>query len=137
TQHNLHGVLAVDRDRLTYAQGMALACVLFDWGDTLMSEDGPAETPMALWPEVRAIDGAEVVLRILAARYRIAVATNATISDCTSIRRALARVALDPFVADILSFRDLGLEQAHARFRDAVAAGLPVPRAQLPIARAR
>ena len=55
---------------------MALACVLFDWGDTLMSEDGPAETPMALWPEVRAIDGAEVVLRILAARYRIAVATS-------------------------------------------------------------
>src|SRR5438270_12401219 len=112
TKHPLHGVLAVDRDRLTYAQGMALACVRYDGGDTLMSEDGPAETPMALWPEVRAIDGAEVVLRILAARYRIAVATNATISDCTSIRRALARVALDPFVAEIFCFRELGLKKA-------------------------
>jgi len=110
---------------------MALAYVLFDWGDTLMSEDGPAETPMALWPEVRAIDGAEVVLRILAARYRIAVATNATISDCTSIRRALARVALDAFVAEIFCFRDLGLKKADARFWDAVVARLAVPRAQM------
>jgi len=88
---------------------MALACVLFDWGDTLMSEDGPAETPMALWPEVRAIDGAGVVL----------------------IRRALARVALDAFVAEIFCFRDLGLKKADARFWDAVVARLAVPRAQM------
>src|SRR2546423_15659293 len=80
---------------------MELACVLFAWGDTLMSEDGPAETPMALWPEVRAIDGAEVVLRILAARYRIAVATNATISDCTSIRCLGAGSAL-PLLGGVL-----------------------------------
>ncbi|TMB42892.1 MAG: hypothetical protein E6J58_01255 [Deltaproteobacteria bacterium] len=72
---------------------MPLAWVLFDWGDTLMSEDGPADTPMALWPEVRVIDGAAAVLAALAPRYRIAVATNATVSDRTSIRRALARVA--------------------------------------------
>src|SRR5438105_14201633 len=110
---------------------MALACGLFVRGVTLMSEDGPAETPMALWPEVRAIDGAEVVLRILASRYRIAVATNATVSDGTSIRRALARVALDAFVAEIFCFRDLGLKKADARFWDVVAARLAVPRAQL------
>jgi hypothetical protein len=29
---------------------MALACVLFDWGDTLMSEDAPAETPNGAVP---------------------------------------------------------------------------------------
>ena len=114
-----------------YARAMPLAWVLFDWGDTLMSEDGPADTPMALWPEVRVIDGAAAVLAALAPRYRIAVATNATVSDGTSIRRALARVALETFVAEIFCFRDLGLKKADARFWDAVAARLAVPHAQL------
>ena len=110
---------------------MPLAWVLFDWGDTLMSEDGPADTPMALWPEVRAVDNAAAVLATLALRHRIAVASNATVSDGTSIRRALARVALEGFVAEIFCFRDLGLKKADARFWDVVAARLAVPRAQL------
>jgi hypothetical protein len=42
-----------------------LRFVLFDWGDTLMSEDGPLDIPMADWPEVRAIDGAGEVLSLL------------------------------------------------------------------------
>jgi FMN phosphatase YigB (HAD superfamily) len=110
---------------------MPLAWVLFDWGDTLMSEDGPADTPMALWPEVRAVEGAAAVLATLAPRHRIAVATNATVSDCTSIRRALARVALEAFVAEIFCFRDLGLKKTDARFWDVVAARLAVPRVQV------
>ncbi|HUJ09876.1 MAG TPA: hypothetical protein VL171_07600 [Verrucomicrobiae bacterium] len=28
-----------------------LRFVLFDWGDTLMSEAGPVDIPMADWPE--------------------------------------------------------------------------------------
>src|SRR2546421_12962699 len=116
---------------LTYARVMPLAWVLFDWGDTLMSEDGPADMPMAMWPAVRAIDGAAAVLAVLAPRHRIAVATNATVSDGTSIRRALARVALDAFVAEIFCFRDLGLKKADARFWDTVVARLAVPRAQM------
>jgi FMN phosphatase YigB (HAD superfamily) len=110
---------------------MTLAWVLFDWGDTLMSEDGPADTPMAMWPEVRAIDGAAAVLATLALRHRIAIASNATISDCTSIRRALARAALEAFVAEIFCFRDLGLKKSDARFWDVIAARLAVPRAQM------
>src|SRR5438067_478315 len=116
---------------LAYARVMPLAWVLFDWGDTLMSEDGPADMPMAMWPAVRAIDGAAAVLAVLAPRHRIAVATNATVSDGTSIRRALARVALDAFVAEIFCFRDLGLKKADARFWDAAVARLAVPRAQM------
>jgi FMN phosphatase YigB (HAD superfamily) len=110
---------------------MAAAWVLFDWGGTLMSEDGPADVPMALWPQVRAIDGAAAVLEALAQRYRIAVATNATVSDCASIRGALARVALDRFVEEIFCFRDLGLKKSDLRFWGAVVARLGVPRAQL------
>jgi FMN phosphatase YigB (HAD superfamily) len=110
---------------------MPLAWILFDWGGTLMSEDGPADTPMALWHEVRAVDGAAAVLAALAPRHRIAVASNAANSDRASIRHALARVGLDGFVAEIFCFRDLGLKKGDARFWDAVAARLAVPRAQL------
>ena len=102
----------------TYARAMPLAWVLFDWGDTLMSEDGPADTPMALWPEVRVIDGAAAVLAALAPRYRIAVATNATVSDRTSIRRALARVARAGAAPRRHRLRMVQLEaSAHARRR--------------------
>lgn len=111
---------------------MPLAWILFDWGDTLMAEDGgAAETPMALLPEVRAIDGAAAVLATLALRHRIAVASNATVSDRKSILDALARVALDGYVSEVFCFRDLGLRKSDARFWDAVVARLAVPRAQL------
>src|SRR5438046_1652194 len=69
--------------------------------------------------------------KTLAPRHRIAVATNATISDYTSIRHALTRVALDAFVSEIFCFRDLGLKKADARFGDAVTARLAVPRTQM------
>jgi len=111
---------------------MPLAWILFDWGDTLMAEDGgAAETPLALLPEVRAIDGAPAVLAALASRHRIAVASNATVSDRKSIRDALVRVALDSYVSEIFCFRDLGVRKTDARFWDAVVARLAVPRAEL------
>jgi FMN phosphatase YigB (HAD superfamily) len=110
---------------------MPLAWVLFDWGGTLMSEDGPTDAPMAEWPEVRATDGAAAVLAELSRHHRIAIASNAAGSDHVSIRRALARVGLDDFVAEIFCFRDLGLKKSDGRFWDVVAARLSVPRAQL------
>ena len=110
---------------------MPLAWVLFDWGGTLMSEDGPLDTPMELWPEVRAIDGAAEVLEALARRHRIAVATNGAASDSAAIRTALGRVALDAHVSEIFCFRELGWKKSDGRFWDAVAARLGVPRAQL------
>jgi FMN phosphatase YigB (HAD superfamily) len=110
---------------------MALSAILFDWGGTLMSEGGPADAPMALWPEVRAIDGAAALLAALAPRYRIGVATNATVSDRSSIECALARVGLDAYVSDIFCFRDLGVRKSESPFWDAVVARLAVPRSQL------
>ena len=110
---------------------MTLAWLLFDWGDTLMFEDGPQDRPMADWPEVRVLDGAVEVLTGLAQRWPLALATNATISDHASIRRALARVGLDALVRAIFCHRDLGLKKADPRFWDAVTARLAVPPAQL------
>jgi hypothetical protein len=70
-------------------------CILFDWGGTLMSEDGGLEgIPLGLWPVVGAIDGARETLAALAPRHRLAVATNATVSRRDMIECALARVSL-------------------------------------------
>jgi putative hydrolase of the HAD superfamily len=110
---------------------MAPRWILFDWGDTLMSEDGPVDLPMALWPEVRALEGALATLTALAARHRLAVATNATVSDAAMIRRALARVSLDALVAELFCFRDLGVKKASPAFWDAVVARLGVGRDEL------
>lgn len=82
--------------------------VLFDWGGTLMSEEGPLDLPMALWPEVAAIDGAHEVLATLSRRYRIGVATNASVSRRNMIEVALGRVGLRDYVSEIFCYTEIG-----------------------------
>ena len=94
--------------------------VLFDWGGTLMSEEGPLDIPMAIWPEVRAIDGAHQALATLAARYRIGVATNASISTRNMIEMALGRVGLRDWVADVFCYSDIGARKDEDAFWRAV-----------------
>jgi putative hydrolase of the HAD superfamily len=106
---------------------MPLRWLLLDWGDTLMHETGgPPGLPMALWPEVHAIDGAEAVLADLSTRYQIAVATNAKLSDRAQIERALARAALASYVSDVFCYLDLGVPKAEPAFWQAVVARLDV-----------
>jgi FMN phosphatase YigB (HAD superfamily) len=110
---------------------MPLRWVLFDWGETLMVEDGPADVPMALWPEVRATDGAVETLTDLSRRYRLGVATNASVSGLDMIERALARVSLAPFVSAIFCYRALGVRKSEPAFWDAVVARLGVERDEI------
>jgi len=91
-------------------------CVLFDWGGTLMSEEGPLDIPMALWPEVRAIEGAEATLAALAKDYRLGIATNATVSTRPMIERALERVGLLRHIQDIFCFTELGVRKDTPEF---------------------
>lgn len=90
--------------------------VLFDWGGTLMSEDGPLDVPMALWPEVAAIDGAHETLATLARRYGIGVATNASVSPRNMIELALGRVGLRDAVSEILCYADIGARKSSDEF---------------------
>jgi FMN phosphatase YigB (HAD superfamily) len=113
-----------------YSRTVPVRWVLFDWGDTLMWElGGPADRPMALWPEVRAVDGAADVVAGLAARYRVGVASNAAVSDRAMIERALARVSLAAPLSAIFCRRELGFAKAEPAFwhevsaRTAAAAG--------------
>lgn len=110
---------------------MSLRWVLFDWGDTLMREDGPADLPMALWPEVQAVAGAAEVLAQLTGRYRVGIATNAAISDRPMIECALARASLLAYISELFTFRELGVRKAEPAFWEAVVGRLGVGRDEL------
>ena len=105
---------------------MQLRWILFDWGDTLMSEDGPVNLPMALWPEVRALDGAVETVTLLAARYQLAIATNASVSNREMVLRALERAGLAPHFSSLFCYRDLGVKKAEPGYWQAVVARLGV-----------
>jgi len=98
--------------------------ILFDWGGTLMSEDGPLDIAMGLWPEVRAIPGAQLTLAALAPRFRLAVATNATVSRRDMIERALERVDLRRYISEIFCFTEIGARKDSAQFWSDVLATL-------------
>lgn len=89
---------------------------LFDWGGTLMSEDGPLDLPMALWPEVTAIEGAHETLATLARRYRIGVATNASVSKRNMIEVALGRVGLRDYITDVFCYTEIGARKDSDEF---------------------
>jgi HAD superfamily hydrolase (TIGR01662 family) len=90
--------------------------VLFDWGGTLMSEEGPLDLPMALWPEVAAIEGAHETLATLSRRYRIGVATNASVSRRNMIEIALGRVGLRDYVSEIFCYTEIGARKDSDEF---------------------
>jgi putative hydrolase of the HAD superfamily len=105
--------------------------VLFDWGDTLMSEAGPTDVPMADWPEVSCIDGAHDVLAQLSRIYSISIATNATVSTRRDILRALERAGLKQFVREVFCFTELGYRKSEPEFWDAVLTRLDAHRAEV------
>ena len=90
--------------------------VLFDWGGTLMAEDGPDGIPMAQWPEVKAVAGAKATLAVLAPKFRLGLATNAAASGRESIEQALERVSLRPYITDIFCFREIGARKDAPEF---------------------
>ena len=103
-----------------------IQAVCFDWGGTLMSEAGPADLPMALWPEVSAIEGAHACLEALSG-FRLAIATNASVSSRPMIERALARVGLERWFRDIFCFTELGCRKSELAFWQTVSRSLGVP----------
>lgn len=90
--------------------------VFLDWGNTLMVDDGTQSGPMAAWPEVRAVDGAQDALRRLRPHYRLLVATNADDSGERDVLAALSRVGLDELVDGVVSSRDVGARKPDALF---------------------
>jgi HAD superfamily hydrolase (TIGR01509 family) len=98
------------------AAGSPIDVVFLDWGDTLMADDGAQSGPMATWPQVQAVDGAQEALRRLRPQYRLIVATNADDSGVREVRAALARVGLDELIDDVVSSRDVGTRKPDKLF---------------------
>jgi phosphoglycolate phosphatase-like HAD superfamily hydrolase len=93
-----------------------IAAVCFDWGGTLMRDDGPDDVPMALWPEVTAIPGAAECLAALHGTVPICVATNASASDRAMIERALERVDLQRYISQVFCCNEIGYRKSRREF---------------------
>jgi putative hydrolase of the HAD superfamily len=94
--------------------------IVFDWGNTLMYEEGPQDIPMALWPEVKVVPGAKETLSELSKNHKIAIATNATVSNREMINRALNRVSLDAYISEVFCFREMGVKKNTTEFWELV-----------------
>jgi FMN phosphatase YigB (HAD superfamily) len=103
-----------------------IRAVCFDWGGTLMSEEGPHELPMALWREVRVLPGAGAMLAALHGGYPLCIATNASVSRRPMIERALERVGLGDYFAQVFCFTELRVRKESPAFWHTVARVLGV-----------
>ncbi len=97
--------------------------VLFDWGNTLMVDDG-RPGPMLAWPQVAAVPGAAEALTALHGRFRLCVATNADDSGADDVMAALERVGLERYIDRVFSSHDLGARKPDPAFYAAVLDGL-------------
>jgi membrane-associated phospholipid phosphatase/phosphoglycolate phosphatase-like HAD superfamily hydrolase len=114
---------------------MPVEVVFLDWGGTLMVDDAGQSGPMATWPQVQEVEGAQETLRRLHPHYRVLVATNADDSGERDVLAALSRVGLDGLVDGVVSSRDVGARKPDAVFYRA--ALLRAGRAGLALAPAR
>jgi aminoglycoside 6'-N-acetyltransferase I len=103
-----------------------IRAICFDWGNTLMSEDGPTDVPMGAWPRVERVPGALETVARLASRYPLAIATNATVSRRPMIEGALERVDLRRYFAHVFCFTEMCVRKETDAFWFAVAERLGV-----------
>lgn len=108
-------------------RSLALRSICFDWGGTLMSEAGPQDLPMALWPEVNATHGAAATLAALSARWPLHIATNAAVSNREQIACALERAGLLRYIASIFCSTEIGVRKDAPAFWLAVERATGVP----------
>lgn len=108
-----------------------IRAVCFDWGGTLMVDDGPDGVPMSLWSEVAAVSGARECLAALEGRVQLCVATNAAQSSRPMVEAALDRVDLLRFISKIYCFTEIGFKKDRPEFWSTVGERLGVPFGQI------
>lgn len=90
--------------------------MLLDWGDTLMRDFPQFSGPMATWPKVEMIEGADEILQLLRNTWQLALVTNAADSTEAEIRAALGRVGLDDLMDQVYCFNKIGHRKPSAEF---------------------
>ncbi len=96
-----------------------------------MSEVGPDDLPMALWPEIEIIEGAAEALSFLRGKLPLAIATNAAVSDRSMIDLAVSRAGFGATFDHIFCTTDLGFRKGQREFWSAVEQGIGVPLANI------
>lgn len=105
--------------------------VCFDWGGTLMVDDGPDGVPMYQWDAVTVVPGARACLTALDGLVPLCIATNAGQSDRTMIERALARVDLLRYIDRVFCYTEIGCTKDRPEFWRVVADDLGLPPAEI------
>ena len=103
----------------------------FDWGGTLMCENGPQDRSMAYWPKVEVINSALEAVADLSRTMPLFVATNASISHKPDIVAALNRGGLSTYFADVFCFMDIGFKKNQKEFWQLVESVTKLPLQQI------
>lgn len=104
-----------------------IRAVLFDWGNTLMVDDGRQRGPMCAWPAVRSCPNVAAVLRELSTKYVLALATNADDSWEREIRAALKRVRLNRVIERVYCSNEVGARKPSPAFYAHILRDLALP----------
>jgi predicted HAD superfamily phosphohydrolase YqeG len=93
-----------------------ITTLIFDWGNTIMIDDGQFTGKMMDWPVVQAIDGAYDTLKMLSSEYQLVLASNAEDSSTLDISRALGLVNLDYYFHQIFTPNELSAKKPDPLF---------------------
>ena len=94
--------------------------VLFDWGNTLMTDFPDAQGKMCDWEIVQEVSGAQALLAELSKHHNIYIATNAADSSKTEIIRAFERVGLSQYIDGYFCKANIGLSKYEQGFYPAI-----------------
>jgi len=84
-----------------------IKALIFDWGDTVMRDFPQYSGPMAQWPEVELIPGADTALQALSGGAICCLASNAAESTADLIAQALERVGVREHFQHIFTCHEL------------------------------
>lgn len=90
--------------------------LIFDWGDTLMSDNPNDERAMCLWEEIKVMQGVTDVIPYLHSKYICTVGSNAGESDAIAMKKAFERVNLDSYFDYYFTSKELGARKPDIAF---------------------
>jgi len=87
---------------------MPIHTIVFDGGDTLVVVDPYQTGPMVNWPVLKAVPGVKQMLASLGGNFRLIVGTNATDSDASMVKAAMARLGCEKPFEGFYTPKELG-----------------------------
>jgi len=100
---------------------------LFDWGDTLMVDFPNATGKMCNWHMVKAVNGAQEALALLAKDTPIYIATGAADSTELEIKLAFERVGLSQYISGYFCQANVGCSKGSSEFLETILSKLKLP----------